>query len=590
MLHQPDWRDWSFEEKNDELAWCEKNPVGWMARWYTIVDKHQRSTCLGLNQQQMKVRAFREKHGWIAHGKARKKGITTERLADMVHKSVFEENKRCIVLAQTDPDVRKLGEKVVYACKRIPRWMVGDLKYTANGVRFPRTESWVRWQTYKREDRGADLTDVLYSEAALFEGMTDVFNAVNGSLVTKQPGDPRVSVEIESTGRMGPWEQFWNESADGYQRIFIPWHDDCTAVSTTPVPWEGVDDKGTPTIPEWLVEWLHQYQAKHKVSDEQLAWWFWEMWLGYGGSVYDAMQENPGSEDEMWKRPGDPFFSKVFYGTQNHPLRNHIGWLFFDDEGRSTKDRPKPTPGRSYVMGVDSSSGSQSEDADWGGISVHDCTDRDKKRTRQVAGFKAKMTPQQLAFVAWEAAKWWGRYLRCEVVIETNKMGADTQQAFINLRRDDPKGKRAKLYVRKREYDKVADKSNETLGFWTDAQTRPVALGEYRSWLDNGWFILNDPRQQMEHNTFIYNEDQKAEAADGCHDDGVDCNWQAMAGYKQASTIADVSDNENLAPTNYRTQTFGQIRKSIEDRKKRGSEDFPSAPSMSVWDIVDQLS
>ena len=92
---------------------------------------------------------------------------------------------------------------------------------------------------------------------------------------------------------------------------------------------------------------------------------------------------------------------------------------------------------------------------------------------------------------------------------------------------------------RRTQYDKMASRWLERVGFNTNANTRPVMLSRLHEYVSRGWLVIKDERMKCEVNTFIYNDNGRPEAASKKHDDMVMAYALTLMGIDQIDPVKD---------------------------------------------------
>jgi hypothetical protein len=90
---------------------------------------------------------------------------------------------------------------------------------------------------------------------------------------------------------------------------------------------------------------------------------------------------------------------------------------------------------------------------------------------------------------------------------------------------------------RRTQYDKLADRWLERVGFNTNQNTRPVLLSRLHEYISREWLTIEDERMKCEVNTFVYNDKGKPEASSKKHDDMVFAHALALIGLDQIEPI-----------------------------------------------------
>ena len=117
------------------------------------------------------------------------------------------------------------------------------------------------------------------------------------------------------------------------------------------------------------------------------------------------------------------------------------------------------------------------------------------------------------------------------MVAESNSYGLSIIESLIGAGY-------ANLY-RRTQFDKMAKRWKEELGFVTSVATRPVILSRLHKFVSEERLAINDDRMKAEMNTFVYDSRGKPQAARGKHDDMVFAWALALAGVDQIEAVRE---------------------------------------------------
>ncbi len=259
------------------------------------------------------------------------------------------------------------------------------------------------------------------------------------------------------------------------------------------------------------------------LTDEQLNWRRWCIANQCGGDELKFKQEYPSTDREAFIVSGTPRFNTqnlaVYYDSAPKP--KFIGELNSEDKPECVqapelhkleKGRLRiyqwPNPAHSYVIGGDTAKGTE-----WSDNSALQVID--KHTGDQVATWKGKIDPTKLAYLAARLGFFYRGGQDCALIgIEVNKDGITTNKVLQS------EIKYPKLY-RRRTVDRTTEKNEFKLGFHTNERSRELILNKLARWINEGEFALNDEATIMECMTFTYDENGKAQAQEGSHDDCV---------------------------------------------------------------------
>ena len=123
---------------------------------------------------------------------------------------------------------------------------------------------------------------------------------------------------------------------------------------------------------------------------------------------------------------------------------------------------------------------------------------------------------------------------------------------------------------RRTQYDKMAERWLERVGFNTNVNTRPVMLSRLHEFISKDWITVNDERMKAEMNTFVYNERGKPEASSKKHDDMIFAWALALMGLDQLEPVrAEVQAKKpsTLAEVLQFEQATGKVYSSHADEQ-----------------------
>jgi hypothetical protein len=214
-------------------------------------------------------------------------------------------------------------------------------------------------------------------------------------------------------------------------------------------------------------------------------------------------QEYPGAPSDAFLSSGDSFFEEQYEPVETSETECII---------------EKPVLGCTYVMGIDVASGSS--DGDYSAAMVIDVTS--KAEYRPVAWIYKKCPVHQFAK---EANALGRQYNNALAVIEVNNAGVSVQEDFYL-------DEYPRLY-RRYQYDKMAERYVEKLGFWTDATKRNLILNRLRKLVSHKKLKDLPPVLTNEMSSFVYDKNGKPDHSAGCHSDMIFATALALEGLDQ---------------------------------------------------------
>lgn len=351
--------------------------------------------------------------------------------------------------------------------------------------------------------RSFTLRNVHCSEAAFWpsfeENMLGIMQAV--------PNDPDTCVIVESTPNgYNDFKSFWDsavEGRNGFRPVFLPWY------------WDPDYQMPAPPGAVWTDEELELADA-YGLTPEQLQWRRWCIRTNCGGDERLFRQEYPSTPDEAFLFSGRPFFDNETIILMRAKARapEHVGRFEFTPaaNGRPENIRwiedeahgfvriwAEAEEGHPYVLGGDT--------AGEGSDCFTACV-IDNATGAQVAELQRELGEKVYAAQIYCLGMYYNGAL---AAIETN---FSTYPEMMLEEWQYPR-----LYQRQR-FDKRKKDYVDAYGWRTDRVTRPVALANLYSIMDETPELIRSSWLMGEMLVFAYDGD-KPQALDGEHDDLV---------------------------------------------------------------------
>ncbi len=191
--------------------------------------------------------------------KSRKGGISTYSISRAIHRCIFKNNQRCVLLTQNDDATEKMFlervKPILESCLiKVPY----KIRQSEGIVKFPHTNSTFYTGTAGTQTfgRGSDITFFHLSEAAFYENPL-ILTAIEEALMDESEG----VIETTANG-MNYFYKLWVESQSGntrYNPIFIPWFMDDNYRIKGAVINDLTDDE-------------RKLKNEYGIDDEQIAW------------------------------------------------------------------------------------------------------------------------------------------------------------------------------------------------------------------------------------------------------------------------------------------------------------------------------
>jgi hypothetical protein len=477
------------QRAQEEIKKCAQD-FRYFCRYLKIADKRGRLVPLVLLPAQESFLATVELHPWTYILKARQLGMTTVIAARMFWKALFTPNFKVGVLAHSGESAQAIFEIYRRLYKHLPKFLefrteranVREIKFFHGGM--------VRVTTANSENfRGTTYQALHCSEFAFWN---DTEKTIRSAFQTCGP-DAEILLETTANG-LNDAHRLWREE-NGFHSLFVPWMED---------PGYSIKTK-----PKTINPKLKEYAVERGLSEGQLNW-LHETYATKCMSNWNTfLQEYPSSAEEAFIVSGKPFFNIVFPDVQHY-------------EG--LKVYAEPVPYHIYTVGVDVASGSPS--GDYSAFCVMDVTN--KKSPQIVSGYYARVPPHEFGEMVRKSCIKYDAL----AVVESNSYGLAILEYLM--------GKEYAYIFKRTQYDKMAKRWVERLGFNTNVNTRPVLLSKILEFISNQWLIPDDRCLQFEMNTFVYNDKGKPEAGPKKHDDMVFAVALAITGMDQVDVLEQV--------------------------------------------------
>ena len=459
-------------------------------KYLRIIDKSGKLIVLKPNSAQRRFLKALEDNPHTYVLKARQMGLTTIIAAYNFWKAALCPNHRVLVIAHT----HEASESIFKIYRRfylnMPNFMqsptraanVRELEFTHGGLIKVTSAG-------SGSARGSTYNSIHCSEFAFYK---DINETVASAFQTASD-DATIVLETTANG-INEAHKMWFDTQVGYGKLFIAWTDDKNYVSTK--------------RPEGIPAPFTDYQSRHDLTNKQYNWAVQTFKTKCASDWNTFRQEYPLLPEQAFITSGARFF------VQSFP---HVGC----PEGYMQYAPPKPYA--LYSIGVDTASGSPI--GDYSAYLVLDVTD--KAHPRIVASYYNRVSPSAFSQQLLSDA----RAYSALVTVESNSYGLSVIEYLVQQ-------EWAFLY-RRTKYDKVGDRWTEMMGFNTNSSTRSILLSRLQEYISNQWLHITDDRLKYEMNTFMFNADGKAEAAQGKHDDMIFACSLALVGMDQIDQVEE---------------------------------------------------
>ncbi|MCI8760509.1 MAG: hypothetical protein HFJ34_05255 [Clostridia bacterium] len=350
--------------------------------------------------------------------------------------------------------------------------------------------------------RSDTFTALHLSELAFWEGNK---KEIMTGLLQSVPNTPESMIIIESTANgFEYFKEMWDRAVAGksnFYPLFIGWNE----LQEYAMPYTGFE----------LTKEEKELQKKYNLTLDQLTWRRWCIENNCSGDINQFKQEYPICPEEAFLSTGQCYFNKLNIINRINEVIEPIAQGTFNCYYDGTRIR-----------------GQKFQDREDGNIKIYKCPEN---RVPYVIGgdtagegsdyFTAhvinNITGEQVAVLKQQ-------YNEIEYVKQIYCLGMFYNQALIGLETNFstyPVQKLAELnypnlYVRKKE-DTYSTKHSKSFGFKTTSITRPYILAQLQEIVHDSIEVINDKDTLREMLTFIVNENGRAEAEVGYHDDLV---------------------------------------------------------------------
>lgn len=475
-----------------ELRRCASD-FRYFCRHLKIVDKKAKLVTLKLNEAQEVLIDAIETNSWVFDLKARQMGGTTGIAAYAFWHAYFRPNFRVGVMAQSRESAEQIFEMYKRFYDNMPTWMV-----------FPTEKSNVREmlffhggmvRVFTANTQSARGTTYNFLHCSEFAFYADADKTIRSAFQTATP-DAIVVMETTANG-LNHAHQLWVDN-NGYEKLFLPW----TLSSEYSLPSK------PPGIPGAIPSKWREYGKAHKLTKKQL-WWAIDTYRTKCGNNWQTFhQEYPATAEVAFITSGERYFDKIYPHVRALP-----GYKRYAEPGKY----------QVYSIGVDTASGSPS--GDYSAFCVLDITNKEKPKC--VSTYYKRVPPSEFSARVLEEAKVWDAL----VVPESNSYGLSIIEHLV--------GEGYANFYRRTQFDKLAKRWRQELGFVTTVATRPVILARLHKFISSGDLEINDSRMKAEMNTFVYAKGGKPQADGGKHDDMVFAWALALAGLEQVEALIE---------------------------------------------------
>lgn len=557
-----------------------RNPKEYCENLLVIRDKRQKLVPLRFNEAQDNLYAVIRQQAALGKPiriiilKGRQEGISTVTEALMFQDAATRPNVKTLIVAHNSDATSNLFKmnKLFYDC--LPR-RVQPMRKNSNAreltfenptkdrkakARRPGLRSSIRCQTAGGGGvgRSETLTNVHISEYAFWP--KDKAALLLG-IMQSVPDDPNTMVVIESTANgYDHFKELWDGAVSGENAwipVFLPWY------------LEKGYRKAVPPGTEWTEE-EEALRRDFGLDDEQLQWRRWCIKTNCGNSVEKFRQEYPNTPAEAFLLSGTPFFDNQALAVQQMHAAEPIatGWFTYDapeeqgEKPQNWKFTPaadgvvriwkEPEKGVPYVLGGDTAGD---------GSDCFTAHVLDNRTGEQVAELQQRQSEILYARQVYCLGQYYNQALAAiEVNFSTYPERKLEEWNYPHL------------YQRER-FDTYVNAMVKAFGWHTTPATRPQMLAELHTVMEEAPQVIQSRWTLGEMIVFVYDKNQKPQAAEGQHDDLVIAAAIAqMARTQQRYTVEEPGgDKSHWTPDMWEdyNRADPETRKMLEKRWAR---------------------
>lgn len=455
---------------------------------YKIIDKDGKSVVFSLNKSQELVYDLEKKYKRFIILKARQLGMSTLKLISWLDEVIRYSNRTITITAHKKEKQQELFQKVKYAFNEIPNriklsdWTLRTKptpKYdSVNELYFPHNNSRIK---VSLDSRSWTVTNLHITELAFRDDARVMMTWTLPSV----PKDAKVTIETTANWVGNYFYEFRNKFYNktklleqDFYPVFIPRHTDedyriwLEESETISLPDKLKHLETLPIDKEQIKRYLQQYELLGK----------------------EVFQEYPSTPDEAFLTTGDTVWDQML--IKKLPVLKYS----IDPKYRALRIYWEP---QTCIMGIDLAEWWESWD--FSSISV-------RTLDGKLLAFYYEHAPHD--YIA-EVVDYLVELWYVGVIWPEANAG---WVAFINKARDYWWSRY--MYTRT-TIDSKSQKQTKKYWWYTNQQTRELAVREYEEAVRTGVVNEVDERLRSEMFSFVYNEKKKAEAIEWSHDDAI---------------------------------------------------------------------
>lgn len=432
--------------------------------------------------------------------KARQQGISTFCTARTAWKSFFTPNARSVVMAHDSAT----SDALFAMSKNLFDRMADEfrpklLASNAKEIKFEHNNAGYRLYTAGSPEAGRGTTPTIahLSEVAFWtfdeKILAGLFQGIS------QAEGTEVILESTANGAKGEFYRLWKQAERDYEKggteyvpIFLPWYITDEYRREAPESFEPTEEES-------------KLMDKHGLDFDQL---YWRRLKIAESGERKFLQEYPTTAEEAFLVSGNSVFDAGKLAELEpvpylKKMKLDLDSKFFEttNEGDiEIYDYPDHDMG--YVIGADVALG---VGKDYSAAVVID-----ENRNIVAAYRNNRIDPSKFGDFLFYLGRYYNNAL---LAVESNSMGIATLQklddmSYVNL-------------YRQTKISNISNQEGDRLGFRTTTATRSTIIGNLKNALENDDVYVPSADIIQELKDYIVNDQGKAEAAAGCHDDYV---------------------------------------------------------------------
>lgn len=501
-----------------EYELCRLSRDYFTRRWLWIEHKRTRNLSL-FTPNAMQIKRRLSATDFDIYLKARKEGVSTDVSAEFFHATLFTPLVKTVVVAHDDETVITLFATPTRFFEHLPPFLKPTTKYSnRRELIFAKSAMGEELDSHyivatagnAQTGRGKDVDLLHLSEAAFYNDLNAILSGIGEAL--RPGGKARIETTYKFTGAGAEaFKQLYDESLAGQNKWkvqFFAWFEDRDCQTEPPPDFE-------------LTEEEEHLKVRFHLSDAQLRW----RRLKKADLRGDFDSEYPATPADAFKvKSGSMRFDADSLEAMLTRCRPPIA--IEENGGLSLWKHPEP--GLSYVVGADTSEGSE-------GSTFCAAEVVDAETAEQVAELHGRWGDSVYAQKLTALCK---RYNSAMLCVERNNTG---HAVIANL-----------LHVER--YDNLFVDHDRKVGWNTDVVSRPLLLDMVDKFIQTGKWQVNGEGLVSEMQGVVYHPDHKPRAARGRYDDRVFAAGIALCARARGELTASITLSKE--PTDAEQETY----------------------------------